>query len=334
VLNFAGTALLAVGRLDEAAQAFEQAMSAREHDDDFLNAARNGMMLAQVLALRGKLRLAQEHSLHAVSLADRCQGEWFEQLCCRATHADILHNLGNLSDARHFFVEAERMLVCNDPAYRYLYAMQGYQYCDLLFSEARLDEVRRRVVHLKASRPAHEPSFHVALEKLIEAREAWLNGNGAHAESLFDDALERLRDSGTRDQWPRALLLRAAFARTVGDLSTADDLLTEATEFADRSGMRLFQIDALLERALLTLACGGDGAADEALIASASAKDRIDGAHYNRRIPDWHLVEAAIAAAQRRHADAARHLDLVEGYIAAGWRAATGGLDHLRSLRS
>jgi hypothetical protein len=54
----------------------------------------------------------------------------------RTTHADALHQAGRRSEAEARFREAEQMQAERQPAYPLLYSLPGFQYCDLLLTEA------------------------------------------------------------------------------------------------------------------------------------------------------------------------------------------------------
>jgi hypothetical protein len=63
-----------------------------------------------------------------------------------------------------------------------------------------------------------------------------------------------LRDVGQNEQFPLALLARAAFCRTVSDWDGAKGDLDEAKEIAESGLMRLYWCDCALEGARLALA--------------------------------------------------------------------------------
>jgi hypothetical protein len=54
----------------------------------------------------------------------------------RTTHADALHQAGQLAKAEARFREAEEMQAQREPDYPLLYSLQGWRYCDLLLKEA------------------------------------------------------------------------------------------------------------------------------------------------------------------------------------------------------
>ena len=70
----------------------------------------------------------------------------------------------------------------------------------------------------------------------------------------LNGAVDGLRQSGNQDDLPRGLLARAALRRVIGDPSGAAHDLAEVQESAQRSGMRLFQVDALIEEACQQMA--------------------------------------------------------------------------------
>ena len=68
----------------------------------------------------------------------------FQRVSVRTAHADALHQLGQSSDARVLFEEAELILIGSEDHYPLLYSFQGYQYYNLLLAEGEADEVLRR----------------------------------------------------------------------------------------------------------------------------------------------------------------------------------------------
>jgi hypothetical protein len=68
-----------------------------------------------------------------VTYADR-GGDWVERMLNRTTHADALFQAGRRADAEALFRKTEALQVEHQPAYRLLYSLQGFRYCDLLLA--------------------------------------------------------------------------------------------------------------------------------------------------------------------------------------------------------
>jgi hypothetical protein len=172
---------------------------------------------------------------------------------------------------------------------------------------------------------------------------------GAHLEAAVDG----LREAGGVDDVPLGLLARAELHRRTGAWALAAQDLEEVYEIATRSHMRLFEIDAMLEHARLTLARAAfagiglspgaalrsdrarpeptEAAADGILAEidagaglAARAKTLIDETGYRRRIPDHALVAARIAAMRGDAAKARTYLAEAQKWIDDGWRCHVG----------
>jgi len=119
------------------------------------------------------------------------------------------------------------MQIENQPGYRYLYSLRGYQYCDLLLAEGKMGEVKERAretLEWMTNEP-HAPVLTVVLDKLSLGR-AWLaeaaseikdqKSNIKVAERDLDEAgrwlneaADGLRKAGQQQELPRGLLARA-----------------------------------------------------------------------------------------------------------------------------
>ena len=266
VLNHAGLALRAVGRLREAVEPMKGSLRRRIAEANWQEAAKDGSNLSELYLMLGDVDKAVEYGHTCVEYADK-SGDEFWPTASRTTLGDVLHQAGEVGEARGLFEEAERMQQKQQPEYRYLYGLAGYQYCDLLLGEGKTGEVKERIAKCFEWRLASDSRLTIALEKLalgralfgeaaekIKAQSA--KGNSVEeslheAKRWLDDAVEGLRKAGTQHYILRGLLARAGYWRVVADYGKALGDLEEVREIAERGGMKLFLADYHLEAARL-----------------------------------------------------------------------------------
>ena len=278
LLNEAGSDLRALGRPAEAVQPFQAGLKIRLRREEWVNAAIFAGNLSELSLTLGAVGEAERYARQSVDLADR-SGDAFWRMGTRTTLADALHQAGRLEDADAAFREAEAMQKEMQPQYPLLYSLQGYEYCDLLLTRAgfglwlmpgknRVKEgesesaiemcrdVQKRGEKMFEWRSPGDPLLDIALDHLSLGRalllEHVLNPDACSLDPAvehLDAAVDGLRESGNQDDVPRGLLARAALRRVGGDASGAARDLAEAQELADRSGMKLFQVDGLIEQA-------------------------------------------------------------------------------------
>ncbi len=317
VLSQASVGLRAQGRLREALQAMHVSARMSEEAQAWRDAAADASSLIQTEQLAGDVKAALAAASIGTAHADR-SGAPGLMLFLRADNADALHAAGELEKAAKLFSDAERRQQQLQPKYPLLYALAGFQYCDLLQSQRSVLAVLRRARQtLEWARPEKKllpiardtltlgrANLAVALQSLAGGASAASARAGAHAsaESL-DTAVEGLRASGHNDELPRGLIARAAFRRAVGNWDGAARDLDEAHEFAEPGPMRLFLCDVALERARLALARNEAFAPLSGLV----------GAHPPPVFPDA-AVAAALREVARKQLDVARELIADCGY--------------------
>jgi hypothetical protein len=254
----------------------------------------------------------------------------FARLGMRTRHADALHSAGGLDAATDLFVDAERRQAMWQKDYPLLYAAQGYHYCNLLLSRGELAEVRRRAVKFFEWRTPSDSLLGVGLETLALGRAALGLGKTAEAAANLDAAVTALEDAGASHHIPRGLLARAALHRTLGEWGLASSDLNATDEIADRSGMKLFQIDSAIERTRLVLARDGATGVIAAGALIAKAKGLIEETRsrdhegkerfYAQPLPGIALVEARIAILAGTPGAARASLAEAKRWIDRGWR--------------
>jgi hypothetical protein len=214
----------------------------------------------------------------SVAYADRSGGAP-ERILSRTTHADALYQAGRRAAAAVRFREAEQMQAEQEPDHPLLYSLRGFQYCDLLLTEAEraagqlllnpksgirnpnLVESCRAVSEraaqtLKWAEAARVDILSIALDHLTLGRAALYRtileqSEIQNSKSEIEQAVDGLRRAGMQDDLPRGLLTRAWLRFLAGDADGARSDLDEAWEIAERGPMRLFMADIHLYRARL-----------------------------------------------------------------------------------
>jgi hypothetical protein len=138
LLNEAACRLRSLGRLTEALEPMRAGIETAIKQASWINAAQGASNLSELDLMLGDLSGAVSDAEHAVTSADR-SGDAFQQMFVRTTLADALHQAGRRDEAETRFREAEQMQAEWQPDYPLLYAVQGFQYCDLLLSAAELE---------------------------------------------------------------------------------------------------------------------------------------------------------------------------------------------------
>jgi tetratricopeptide (TPR) repeat protein/CO dehydrogenase nickel-insertion accessory protein CooC1 len=285
VLNGVGFDLQALGRLAEAAQPMQAALEARLVQEDWENAAIAASNLSQLYLTLGYLAQALEAAQQSVDLADR-SGDAFERMSKRTRLADALHQAGRLQEAAAAFREAEEMQKVSQPQFLFLYSLQGFQYCDLLLDQGKVQEVQSRAGKTLDWAQEYLGLLDIALDHLSLGQahllQAQQEGGSdyAQAAAYLERAVNGLRQAGAQEFIVRGLLARAELRRVTDSLERAQADLEEALSIATRGGMRLFEADCHLEYARLHLACGEKEKARQSL---AQAKDMIQEMGYHRR---------------------------------------------------
>jgi hypothetical protein len=258
--------------------------------------------------------VAQADAARALEYADR-SGDAFRRMVMPTTLADVLHQRGEVAQARARFAEAETLQAQRQPKYPLLYSLQGFQYCDLLLAGAEraawgavgaaaggadgdgglagdCEAVAGRAqtaleIVLRGSRTLLD----VALNHLTLVRSALyadrLAGRspGREAADQAGRALDGLRAAGTQHMLPLGLLTRAWLRHAQGDPKGAAADLAEAERIATRGAMQLHLADYALYRARLF----------RDRTALTQARHLIQTHGYGRRLPELEEAERAAA---------------------------------------
>jgi tetratricopeptide (TPR) repeat protein len=297
VLNQAGFNLRALGRLKDAAQpmqaALEAAMNALE---DWKNAALTAGNLSELYLTIGGIALALEYANKSVDLADRSRdASW--RVVSRTTLADALHQAGSQSEAESLFREAEEMQKDWQSGYPFLYSLRGFQYCDLLLSQGKYQEVLSRAEQTIEIAKRNNWLLTIALDHLSIGRAHLLQAlqegsqDFTQAKEYLNQAVDGLRQAGTQHEVPRGLLARAELYRAQGEFKRAQRDLDEAMTIAKRGEMGLHQADCHLGYARLYLAMGDKDKAREHLVID---REMIGQMGHHRRDHEVKELEAML----------------------------------------
>jgi tetratricopeptide (TPR) repeat protein len=135
LLNEAAFRLRALGRLTEALEPMRVSGDMYVKAELWKGAAISYSNLSELELTLGEVAGAEGDAGHSVIYADR-SGDASWRMVTPTTHADALHQAGRRDEAKARFREAEQMQAEREPDYPLLYSVQGFQYCDLLLSEA------------------------------------------------------------------------------------------------------------------------------------------------------------------------------------------------------
>jgi tetratricopeptide (TPR) repeat protein len=318
LLNEAGVALSAQGRLREALPATTASLHLSEEARAWKSAASTASSLSEAELLFGDIATSVATAEKAVALGHRAD-DAFQMLAWRTTHADALHAAGEFAKAEGLFIDAERRQREREPEYPLLYSLQGYRYCDLLLSQGRAAEARQRAAQTSQWARQYLGLLSIAVNSLALGRAHVVlalqpSEGGACAEppginaraacANLNDAVDGLRAAGQNDHLPCGLLARAAFRRAIGDWDGAKRDLNEAKEIAESGLMRLYWCDCALEGARLALARREAFAPLNGLVEQSPP----------RLVPPDASAAAALREEARKELDVARKLIVECGY--------------------
>jgi tetratricopeptide (TPR) repeat protein len=291
ILIQAGSCLLALGRLREAASAMRPGLDRAVQLKAWENAAASASQLSHVHLRLGDVAEAVMLGKASVAHAGR-SGEVTSRMLSHVTWAHALHSAGEATRAQAFFEEAETLQAERQPEYPRLYSAQGHYYCDLLLAHGRAAEVRQGAAYaLNVAQCRGLGLLTIALDYLSLGRAALALGEHSEASVKLDQAVEFLRMAGQIHEVPLGLLARAALFREIRRPHLARRDLDEAIRIAKRSEMRLFQCDADLEYARLARA---EGDRETARGHVAEARRLVEETGYGRRRPEVEELEALL----------------------------------------
>ena len=281
LLNEAAFTLRALGRLAEALDPMRAGLENYLKQENWKDAAITAENVSELNLALGKIASALADAEEGVKYADTSREE-AERRDNRTTHADALHQAGRRAEAEARFRETEALQADSKPDYPLLYSVSGFQYCDLLLTEAErgawhalFGRSQREEAH-PDNRPAAATSVASCravseraaqtLQLARQAREASLLaialdhltlGRAALYESMLESHIRRGEPSQTSPSSPPVLS-----AEEQRRLTSAATELDAAVDGLRRSG----NMDEL-PRGLLTRAwCSFAGAMDHRML--------------------------------------------------------------------
>jgi tetratricopeptide (TPR) repeat protein len=293
VLNQAGYDLRALGRMREAMQPMKSGLEARIALKNWKNAAISASNLSGLYLTIGDIALALKYARQSVDLADR-NSDAFQRMAMRTTLAAALHYAGSQYDAKSLFREAEEMQKEDQPENLFLYSVAGFQYCDLLLSQEKYQEVLSRALQTIEIARRNNWLLNIALDHLSLGRAHLLHAlqegsqDFTSATEHMNKAVDGVRQAGRQDHIPRGLLARAELYRVQGRFDKAQHDLDEAMTIAKRGEMGLHQADCHLEYARLYMAMDKNEDARRCL---DTAREMVDAMGYHRRDKDILEIE-------------------------------------------
>ena len=252
LLNLAGFALRALGRLQEAQGPFARVVDLDIEIENHRCAASDSNNLSELLHVRGELQDALERVNDTVNFIDRTENKIW-QAVYRANRANELAMQGNLQEAKILFEEAEYRKTQEHPDLPYLISLPGFYYVALLLRTeppSALTDLAERVQATLQIAEQNNWLLDISLDSLNLARIAARLGDETSA-AKFDEAVLALKKAGTRHYYPKGYIARAGFRRAQGDFGGAWADSAEVRHIAEPSGMRLYLCDALIEEARL-----------------------------------------------------------------------------------
>lgn len=262
VLQEAGHYLFVLGRASEALQPMRKAIEGRRALEDWAGACRNTHHLRLFHLTLGHFDIALQLARESVILADRSEDD-YRRMATRCGLAQVHHYMGRLVDAKRIFEEAERIQAEMEPRFPILCSFWGFFYCEFLVTQRRTDQVQDRAMQaldrarIKQEGPLIEGLHHLSIAQSLTAQIQETRTSSVEKLCVhIDSAANGIRQSGQQHHLCSALLARAKLARILGNNGLAARDLAEVQEIVERSGMRIYDVDRLIELSHLLAAMG------------------------------------------------------------------------------
>ena len=288
--------LRGLGRLDEAVEAQKEGLRRHQELSNWWGACDAAGNLSEILIMQADLAKAQEAAEDSIQFAKKAAegaASDSERITARRTLAtnlgtlgEVLHQRGQLDLAKEQFEAAERTLQEAAPGVRFLHALRGYHYCDLLLSLGLLEDIEERAAFAVETDTRDGRLYGVGLAHLVMARlrmaRADGGGRGALAEArpLMDQAGDELRQAGHHELILRGLLASAELYRLAGEIEPAGALLEDVLTSAMRGQFKLLEADAHLQLAHVEAAAGR---LEKARVHFGLGRETIRQCGYHRR---------------------------------------------------
>lgn len=257
--------LQATGNLPEAFELIRSGYDTALSLSNWPNAALSASRLSSICLVRGDIDpAALEWAGRGAYLAQQTSAElaargWvFFPMENFSMLAHVLGVLGRWEEAEQWFEAAEQEQKELQPEYPQLLSIKGFRYCQFLLVRGMCDEVKRRASRSVEWHRSQGWILDIALDHLSLGQAEMLSGGGdrARAAAHLNAAVDTIRKSGYLDFLPVALIARASLSRRCNDGDRALRDLETAMKIIQRTGMRLFEADGLLEHAHIAIARG------------------------------------------------------------------------------
>jgi tetratricopeptide (TPR) repeat protein len=286
VLGWAAFGLRAVGRLREAIQPMKAGLEMNVKEENWLHTAINASNFSELLLTLGEVSQAVDYARQSVTHVDRSEDDFLKE-ASRTALADAFHQSGQLIEAEKWFREAEEKQKKRRPEYTYLYAVQGFKFCDLLLGKEKgtVREVMERSEWAIEGAKRNKWLLDISLDNLTLGRAGMMQAieqgtDFTRAAAHLDRAVQGLREANHQEFLTRGLLARAECYRRQKQFSEAWDDLNEALEIAELGSMKLHLVDYHLEAGRL---CEAEGKKQEAKEHFKTAAKMIVETGYHRR---------------------------------------------------
>ncbi|PZO49306.1 MAG: hypothetical protein DCF16_14760 [Alphaproteobacteria bacterium] len=315
IASSAGFALRSLGRLPEAAEAFQTAATLEGKIPGSKRHYISLRHLSDTWLSLGEVQKAIDAGTEAVR---QCNGpsDGFQRSICLVILARALHFSGNKEKALNSYLEAERLVVTEHSSRQILTGWQGYFLADLLLEMGRDDEARRRSEQALKLNASLAKRLDTALDHLAAGLVAAQSGKHGEANQYIELAVHGIGDAGEMFHLPVGLLARAGLLRTQGRFDDARKVLIQVQEICATSRLELMQIDHDIEAARLDIAelgapprkqflGGGKSSAwlgQRAFLATKldGIRSAVDQTRYLRRAPAITQLETQLANLEKR----------------------------------
>ena len=311
LLNKVGFCLRALGRLQEASHLMQKSLDICIKQKKWKNAAQVSGNLSELFLTLGDLSQAFDYAKRNVQYAD-ISNLLFWKMVSKTIISNTMHQAGLLKESETSFRDAEVMQKEDDSKFDILYSLRGYQYCDLLFSQGKSIEVKRRAEQiLEWARIINTDLLIIALGTLSLGQSEVIQALKEikccfqKAVEILNQAVEDLRKTGMQDNLPLGLFARAEVYRITENFEHAHRDLHEAMTIATRGEMRLHEADCHLQYSRLYLAEGDKEKSREHL---EKAETMINEMGYHRRDPEVQVDYARLLLAEGKKDQARPYL--------------------------
>jgi tetratricopeptide (TPR) repeat protein len=282
VLDAAGVALKAMGRLDDSESATQASIKLFQSTNLSREQAIATNHLLALQGDRGDLSQASE-SARSIEQLIRDSSDPQTKRIGLVALAIARHLIGEHDRAAQTFEQAEALQRSTDSKHPLLHGIDGFWYCELLLDRgeqllaagghevrgargnhalAIFRQVRERAATILGWASELHWARETALHTLTLGRAQLLESTNAGGRDLeeasahLNEAVELLRDANQLDHLPRGLIARAALFRHQGHYERAQSNLEEAIEIAQSGKMKRYFPAICLEWARLYLAQG------------------------------------------------------------------------------